>query len=338
MSVDVSDMLELNQKKELEIEETQALIEAVTSSELERVTIDGLAVLKILQHAERSDTKNSSGFLLGTDFDSELQITDSFIYNEETYTGENFDELVRHLSEINCDNRQIGWYQIMDSNSSYLSSSIIQDQLAFQKETPRSTLIVYDPYKTLAERRLYLKAYRLTKDFLKLFKGDDFSKEPIPISQKYDEILDVVPISITNSETVSCYLRLYAKPNELDYNLNYLFESSSSATQLDLNYLMDSTTHLLAQQERFMKYKRAIKNRIKQNADISNYTFPVQQDFLLALDRTETVANELKENTFEDQAQNDILFHANDETIESKEPAKNKVSKKGQQKKKNKKN
>jgi len=310
--VSIDDMLESNQIKEREKEENEALLDSVNSSELERVLIDGLALLKIIQHAERGDNNNLSGFLLGADFSTELEVTDTFVFNDETYNGEKFDNILLHLREINCDNRQIGWYQIMDSNSSYLSSTIILDQLTFQRDIPRSTLIVYDPIKTLTERRLYLKAYHLTKEFLESFKGDDFSKEPISITQKFDELLSTVPISIRNPEIVSCYLRLYAKPNEIDFNLNSIFESNASAIEQDLNYLYDSASVVLSQQERVLSYKKSIKKRMQQNGDVSNYIFPAQQDFLLALCRTSSLTQELKDCINEEQIQSDIFIKSDD--------------------------
>lgn len=96
MSADISDMLESNQKRMSKEEEKSDLVEAVNSSKLDHVLIDALAVLKIIQHAESSKSKSSSGFLFGTDFNEELQITDA--YKDIEYETSHFPSPLSPLS------------------------------------------------------------------------------------------------------------------------------------------------------------------------------------------------------------------------------------------------
>ena len=105
---------------------------------------------------------------------------------------------MKSLREVNIDHNSVGWYQSAQLGA-YVSQQLIETQFAYQQDIPNSVCIIYgtfllvhesvksffwtierkkkDAAKTAAHGNLALKAIRLTKGFMDLYKQMKFTTE-----------------------------------------------------------------------------------------------------------------------------------------------------------------
>lgn len=171
-------------------------------SPLKEVQIEALVVMRIIKHSTSTFPTPSTGFLVGMDVNSQLQITNSFPFptaapdaaaaadpyhqqdsvalaaaaprarSNVAYQA----EMIKFLREVNVDAQGVGWY-ISASMGNFVNQNFIENQAFFQRATDERTVsLVFDVSKT-SQGSLSLKAYRLSPSFLAAFSEGKFSSE-----------------------------------------------------------------------------------------------------------------------------------------------------------------
>lgn len=171
-------------------------------SPLKEVQIEALVVMRIIKHSTSTFPTPATGFLVGMDVNSQLQITNSFPFpaaapdaaaaadpyhqqdsaalaaaaprakSNVAYQA----EMIKFLREVNVDAQGVGWY-ISASMGNFVNQNFIENQAFFQRATDERTVsLVFDVSKT-SQGSLSLKAYRLSPSFLAAFSEGKFSSE-----------------------------------------------------------------------------------------------------------------------------------------------------------------
>eukprot|EP01118_Nematostelium_gracile_P016656 TRINITY_DN6954_c0_g1_i2.p1 TRINITY_DN6954_c0_g1~~TRINITY_DN6954_c0_g1_i2.p1 ORF type:complete len:243 (+),score=53.79 TRINITY_DN6954_c0_g1_i2:55-729(+) len=201
---------------------------------LEVVQIDGLVVLEIIKHCQENLPELVAGQLLGLDVGTTLEVTKSFPYPSKSLDedDENGDSspmgaeyqivMMKCLREVNVDNNTVGWY-----NSTYMGSFIndatIESQYNYQaKINNKCVMIVHDPLKS-SQGILSLKAYRLTLEFMELYKNSTFTKESLSkAGVNYDNIFEEIPIKIHNSLLAQALLAQFSQDSNIESDFERL--------------------------------------------------------------------------------------------------------------------
>ncbi len=182
------------------------------------VSIDGLALLKIVKHCNDHLPSMVSGSLLGVDVNGTVEISyaypypqhaskiqknkDDEIINEDDYDDQLYQiEMMKMLGQMNYDNNVVGWYQ-----SSYCGAICTNDVILQQQQYQTSedlagntVVLIYDPHQT-KKGGLCIKAFRLSDKFLALLGG----KSAANVEPK--EIFEELPIKITNQGHCAAYI------------------------------------------------------------------------------------------------------------------------------------
>jgi translation initiation factor 3 subunit H len=265
--------------------------ELLTSVPLEKVELDALVLLQILQHSAVSPSV--TGQLLGVDISGSLQATHSFPFVSpstsaseevewtEEQTLEYQREMLHALRKLNCDANTVGWYQTTLLGSFY-NQALIETQANYQSAFPQSIVLIYDPSRTVAGG-LCLLALRLSDKFLALYEKEKKITMESVASQKLkaSEIFESLPITIrrsfllepmlkdwqSDSETVSSYTSAMASPKAsyLSSNLDIpLVPVDSSLFSLDdyigrhVEYLQDCVDEYGQEQWRWQGWHRSL--------------------------------------------------------------------------------
>jgi len=155
-------------------------------SSIEVVQIDGLVIMKLIKHCHELEASTSGsgiaqGALLGLVTDTRLEITHCFPFpsgTDETVDDEDFQlTMMRRLRQVNVDHQHVGWYQSSQFGN-FLSPQLLESQFSYQTSIDESVCLIFDTAKT-AQGFLSLKAYRMTRDAVKMFKENDFSPDSI---------------------------------------------------------------------------------------------------------------------------------------------------------------
>jgi len=202
-----------------------------TTSPLSEVQIEALVVMRIIKHATSTFPTPATGFLVGTDVASQLQVTNSFPLPAAPMDKEQQDsyhqpdaatlataapraksnisyqnEMIKLLREVNVDAQSVGWY--MSTNmGNFISQSFVENQYFYQKATDEKTVsLVFDITRSSAGS-LGLKAYRLSPSFMAAYKEGKFTSESIQKSKlRFQDILVELPIKVHNSHLLTSFL------------------------------------------------------------------------------------------------------------------------------------
>lgn len=178
-----------------------------TTSPLSEVQIEALVVMRIIKHATSTFPTPATGFLVGTDVASQLQVTNSFPLPAAPMDKDQQDsyhqpdaatlataapraksnvsyqnEMIKLLREVNVDAQSVGWY--MSTNmGSFVSQSFVENQFFYQKASDeKSVALVFDVSRSSAGS-LGLKAYRLSPSFMTAYKEGKFTSERYAFSR-----------------------------------------------------------------------------------------------------------------------------------------------------------
>ena len=184
--------------------------------------IEGLVVLKMVDHCQSSLPQMATGQLLGLDVGSTLEVTASFpfIHRENDKPGypdvgdEELDreardyqyEMLKSLREVNVDCNAVGWYCSIWQEG-YLSSTVIETQYDYQKELGTNAIcLMFDPLKT-THGKLWLKALRLKSKFMDMYKAGDFTQEAIKEKRlTCEDIFEELPLVIHNNILIDNFI------------------------------------------------------------------------------------------------------------------------------------
>jgi translation initiation factor 3 subunit H len=238
---------------------------------VEEVCMSGLVALKIIKHCKENIPELVTGQLLGLDNAATLEVTNCFPFL--TRGGDNEDqgekdsgaeyqiEMMRYLRDVNVDSNLVGWYQ-----STYLGSfmnlSMLESQFTYQDNIRKCVVIVYDPVKTI-QGTLSLQAFRLTNQFMKLYREQDFSPDKLAAAGKtHADIFEEIPIKIQNTSLANALLYelesrgVVPKPDpaRLETTSNQLLEKN-------MEFLIEESEELISEQNKLQYHYRALQRQ-----------------------------------------------------------------------------
>lgn len=241
---------------------------------VDKVQIDGLALLKILKHARENPYDGASGPLLGLVVDHTLEITNCFPFpNRSTMDdgdADNFQmEMLRCLREVNVDHLQVGWYTSTYLGA-YMTESMIQPQFEFQSQIEESIALVYDPVKT-AQGALAMRAFRLTPKFMDMYKKADFSydavrREGLTIKRIFEE----VPVVVKSSSLARMLLSELEADAPPAAEFDQLDLSTNSYLEKTLRQLMGSVNDLTKEKQEYHMWQKDMSRRVQQQQQYLN--------------------------------------------------------------------
>jgi len=236
------------------------------------VQLDGLVLLKMIKHCTENVPEVVTGQLLGLDVGEKLEVTNCFPGISDERNDDESDEhqleMMKNFRTINVDNNTVGWYQSALLGS-WLNVSIIENQYSYQKEIPNSVVVVYDPIRT-TQGRLALKAYRLTDDFMELYKLGDlshagFAKQQVDSTGIFEEI----PIKVHNSHLVHGFLYELRENKSMSCEFDRLNLSSGAFLHKTLGILGSTVDDYASEQSKFQYVQRVIARQKAQQAAVS---------------------------------------------------------------------
>lgn len=147
---------------------------------IERVQIEGVALLQIIKHCHESAPTSVTGALLGLESETTLEVTNSFPSpprSEKKREAEEYQiEMMKSLREVGVDNNKVGWYQSVLMGT-FCTAALVESQFQYQQSLgPNAICLVYDAAET-TKGSLSIKAYRLKKSFVEAYKTGVFTKE-----------------------------------------------------------------------------------------------------------------------------------------------------------------
>ncbi|XP_062509204.1 eukaryotic translation initiation factor 3 subunit H-like [Corticium candelabrum] len=237
---------------------------------IEKVHIDGLVVLKIIQHCEQEGggAEAVQGNLLGLvdEGNKRVEITNCFPTpqrgdEEEEDSGQLQEyqiEMMRLMREVNIDYMLVGWYQSTFVRSS-LNRTLVESQFTYQKAIEASIVLLYDPVRT-SQGCLSLKAYRLSEAAIEMCKENwDYSVDLLnKLDVAHGEILQEVPIVIHNSHLInilSCQLGAQNPEPEL---VDFLSLGTSVELEKNVRLLMSAIDDVGGDASKFSNYQRLV--------------------------------------------------------------------------------
>eukprot|EP01006_Ploeotia_vitrea_P010426 TRINITY_DN27076_c0_g1_i1.p2 TRINITY_DN27076_c0_g1~~TRINITY_DN27076_c0_g1_i1.p2 ORF type:complete len:431 (-),score=275.54 TRINITY_DN27076_c0_g1_i1:74-1366(-) len=273
--------------------EREAEEEAVTplgTADIDAIQLDGRVVLKIIKHCRESMPESATGPLLGLDVDGVLEVTDCFplpsLTPENTVTAmaaaaaatldgsdgsaaveqlrtpEAFQqEMMKLLQEMHVDNNTVGWYQSC-TDANYLSKSVLDSQVSYQKAIPNSIVLLHDPYRT-RKGHLALKAFRLSPKFVELYKAGRFTASSLNEGKvNASNFMEEVPIKVHNAHLVHGFLYELREKKQMSCDLDRLYTRSTKMFEKHLTSLSEYIDQYAHEQGQYQYYLRG-KQRIE---------------------------------------------------------------------------
>jgi len=150
-----------------------------------------------------------------------LEITDSFIVplkGEDDKEDPHYEVNMLHsLREVNVDNISVGWYistflgqhlDLPDPRNPDALPFLVNTQFSWQSGIPTSVLIIYD-HLASTHGSLSLKAVRLTKTFMEIYKNKDqkFQKDKLlEANFSFRNIFEEIPIRLSTTGLATALL------------------------------------------------------------------------------------------------------------------------------------
>ncbi|KAF2418756.1 eukaryotic translation initiation factor 3 subunit H [Tothia fuscella] len=235
---------------------------------LKSVQVEALVVMKLIKHCTSTHPTTATGFLVGMDVNSTLQITNSFPFptvdaptntstddhnQHQSNKNDNHaaaapraksnttyqNEMIKLLREVNVDANGVGWYT-STSMGNFVNLNTIENQFFWQREEgvgagSRCVGLVFDTARS-AVGGLSLRAYRLSEGFVKAYKEGKFTVEAIQKSSlRYQDILVELPLTIHNSHLLTSLLhQIPSQPSTEELTLPSTIKSLRSNPELTL--------------------------------------------------------------------------------------------------------
>uniref|UniRef100_A0A7S3CUW3 Eukaryotic translation initiation factor 3 subunit H n=1 Tax=Palpitomonas bilix TaxID=652834 RepID=A0A7S3CUW3_9EUKA len=237
------------------------------------VTLDGIALMKILSHAKEATPSNPvTGGLLGLDEKHVLQVTNCFPFPNRDI-GEDEDgadyqmDMMRLLREVNVDNNTVGWYQTAFMGS-FISESLIETQFSYQENLTNSVCIIFDPMRS-ACGDLSIRAFRLTDSFMALYKSGEFTLSKIQeLNVKHSDIFTELPIRISNPCLTRALIAELAAGEDPRFEADGLKVNTSKYVERTLGNLCDAMDEYEGETRKFRQWAH---NTQKQQARQTQY-------------------------------------------------------------------
>jgi len=246
-----------------------------SESSIEVVQIDGLVIMKLIKHCHELEASTSGsgiaqGALLGLVADKRLEITHCFPFpsgTDETIDDEDFQlTMMRRLRQVNVDHQHVGWYQSSQFGN-FLSPQLLESQFSYQTSIEESVCLIFDTAKT-AQGFLSVKAYRMTKEAVKMYKDGDFSPDAIKdLHISYESMFTQVPIIIKNSHLMNALLLEIQDQLPLSAGgTQYLDLGTAHTLETQLRAMMDAVDELNQESIKFNKHQNLVLKQYQEKS------------------------------------------------------------------------
>ncbi|CED84402.1 Translation initiation factor 3, subunit h (eIF-3h) [Phaffia rhodozyma] len=263
------------------------------------VELDGLVIIKIIKQYLDNPTTETTGHLLGLDLNGTLEVSDSFALpnsppwergaDEEKERASNraaqqaySTEMVRNLKQISAADSVVGAY-FTSPVGQLFKASLVETLAIYQSVGGRKgVVLLHDPTKSI-HGRTSIKAYRFSAAFAEVFsaKGRLDTQTLVDNRLTFSNLLEELPITITNSSLVTAYLSTLTAPATNDNNT---FTSSPTSTipplhlsALNLHFPSSLTTSVEQTSRSLDEFQRENNSLLFNARDIARQKTKVDQ-------------------------------------------------------------
>lgn len=254
------------------------LPDAGKAAAVECVQVDALVVLKILKHARENPHEPVMGPLLGLVVNHNLEVTNCFpfprsVEDEGEESGPQDTQyqvdMMRCLREVNVDHLQVGLYHSA-SMGAYFSEELVQTQFEHQNEIEESVVLIYDPVRA-EQGSLSILAFRLTDNFMKTFKGGDFSVAGLKRSGlTYESIFEEVEVILKTSHLGLSFIDQFQTKADDTQLFDRLDLSTNHYLGKNIQLLMDCVDNLSKETQNYTYYQRSLLRQQQQQQQYLN--------------------------------------------------------------------
>jgi len=241
---------------------------------ISEVVISGMVALKIIQHCRQHIPTRVTGQLLGLDINGILEITDSFVVPLQGEDDKEVDpdyeiKMLHSLREVNVDNLSVGWYistflgqhqDLPDPRNPDALPFLVNTQFSWQSGIPNSVVILYD-HLASTHGSLNLKAWRLTKTFMEMYKNKEksFSKEKLlKNSFSFRNIFEEIPIKLNTTGLATALLYHLDTDDSLIDQFESLDLGADDFMEKNLEILLSSLAELQIRQNLHQTWQRSV--------------------------------------------------------------------------------
>ena len=156
--------------------------------------------MKVIKHCSQTFPTSATGFLVGMDALSTLQVTNSFPFptidipptdgHHDNNAASNLAaaaprakantayqiEMIKKLREVNVDANNVGWYTSANLGN-FVNLNMIENQYHYQKELNERTITLVHDVSRSSQGSLSLRAFRLSPTFMTAYKESKFTTE-----------------------------------------------------------------------------------------------------------------------------------------------------------------
>lgn len=238
---------------------------------VDQVQLNGLVALKIIKHCqeEGSSTELVNGFLVGLVVGKTLEITNCFPLPKDLEDAQDRADdyqvnILRKLRAINLDYHQVGWYQSTYLGS-HISKDFLENQVKYQEAIEESVVVIYDPLQS-TQGTLSLRAFRLTKDILRMIQdGDPFTPESVlDVGMTHSNLLIELPVTLKTSRLENALLCELDSLDSGSEKMEFLGLSATQLLEKNLQLLMDSVENLQQETYRLLGYEKNVAKQLQQ--------------------------------------------------------------------------
>jgi len=285
------------QQPEIVVKESfEELQSEFTDSALEKITLDSVAVMRLVKDCMDSQPDITTGTLLGMENGTTLEITNSYpipLGDDDVEGVDSMaDTIARCYREANFDTAEVGWYTTSYGDNVFFSPDTVSAQFFWQtRRNPKSVMLVFDPFRMMLEgatgsQPLALHAYRLSPEFADLYKTNKFTVENMQANKvSYKHIFEEIPIYIRPafpSAIGSVLLRAEVDP-ELQSDRSPLDTMVSPLIERSVDALIKKFDQMELQQRLFAGYQRNIALQLRRLYKGQQVQVPAQPSQLESL-------------------------------------------------------
>jgi translation initiation factor 3 subunit H len=181
-----------------------------------------------------------------------------------------------YIRQVNVDHQHVGWYQSSQFGN-FLSSQLLESQFSYQTSIEESVCLIFDTAKT-NQGFLSVKAYRMTKEAIKMFKEGDFTPDAVKdLHISYETMFTQVPIVIKNSHLMNALMLEMQEQLTLDVGGTQFLDLGTAHTlESELRAMMDTVDDLNQESIKFNKHQNMVlkqyqeKTRFVQKRQLEN--------------------------------------------------------------------
>jgi len=248
------------------------------ADKIDLVEVDGLVVLRVIQHAQDHWPELVTGQLLGLDRSEDgstvLEVTSSFPYpsrtsdleDDATDGGETYQiDMMKCLREVNVDYNTVGWYS-SSVMGSFLGEAALDSQFNFQTNIKKSIVLVYDPLYSSHLGALSLRAFRLSPAFMELYKTGTFTKDSIAKSGlSFDQIYVELPVKVHNAQLATALLADLEDRNAAAAGFGRLELPGQAYVERHVESVIECLDELAAEHGKLQFYQRNLQRQLAQH-------------------------------------------------------------------------